>query len=270
MESGGRAPIRVFAHRGCSAHLPENTIAAFRQAIVDGADALELDVHCTTDGHFVVSHDGDGLRTARVNERICDLSLGAVKRWDVGAGFFAADGEVPFLGLGHTVPTLEEVFTEFPSTLLSVDLKPNNPDLVPPFLDLVSRVGAEPMVTVTSFHDRMIQRVRSLGFSGATTLTRREVAMLRLLPLAVSRPRIAGDAAQIPRRYGPISLDRTRFIRRCQRLGIRADYWVINEPTQALDLLSRGATGIMTDDPRQLVGALSQAAENRKPGRKTG
>ncbi len=65
--------LRLFGHRGSSARLPENTIAAFRQALDDGATALELDVHRTADGHIVVAHDPDGLRMAGVSGRIADL-----------------------------------------------------------------------------------------------------------------------------------------------------------------------------------------------------
>ncbi|MBM3696502.1 MAG: glycerophosphoryl diester phosphodiesterase, partial [Actinobacteria bacterium] len=47
----------VIAHRGASAAFPENTLAAFRAAAALGADAVELDVRRTADGHPVVHHD---------------------------------------------------------------------------------------------------------------------------------------------------------------------------------------------------------------------
>ena len=51
--------LRLYGHRGASALLPENTLPAFERALADGANALELDVHPTADGHFVVAHDPD-------------------------------------------------------------------------------------------------------------------------------------------------------------------------------------------------------------------
>ena len=48
---------RIIAHRGASREQPENTVAAFRRALELGADAVELDVHCTADGALVVHHD---------------------------------------------------------------------------------------------------------------------------------------------------------------------------------------------------------------------
>jgi glycerophosphoryl diester phosphodiesterase len=47
----------VIAHRGASAELPENTLAAFERAIELGADFVELDVHAAPDGSPVVCHD---------------------------------------------------------------------------------------------------------------------------------------------------------------------------------------------------------------------
>lgn len=49
----------ILAHRGDSAHAPENTLAAFRLALASGAAGVEFDVHQTRDGAFVVHHDAD-------------------------------------------------------------------------------------------------------------------------------------------------------------------------------------------------------------------
>jgi glycerophosphoryl diester phosphodiesterase len=48
--------VIVIAHRGASAELPENTLAAFERAIEIGADYVELDVHADRDGRLVVTH----------------------------------------------------------------------------------------------------------------------------------------------------------------------------------------------------------------------
>ena len=46
----------IFAHRGASAHAPENTLAAFELALAQGADAIELDAKLTADGLFLFDH----------------------------------------------------------------------------------------------------------------------------------------------------------------------------------------------------------------------
>jgi glycerophosphoryl diester phosphodiesterase len=234
----GRFRLRLYAHRGASDRAPENTLVAFEIALADGANALELDVHRTADGHFVVAHDPDGARTAGCNDAIARVSLSDVRRW-------SADGE--------SVPTLDEFLDAFPTTPVSIDLKPNDPTAVGPLLDLLSAHGGESTVTFASFHDRLVWRARRLGWTGRTALTRTEVAALRLAPFAVARRITRGHAAQIPLRSGAIRLDRPGFLERCRRLGIRADYWVVNDPGQARTLLDAGATGIMTDNPARLA-----------------
>jgi len=247
---------RLYAHRGSSQHLPENTLEAFRQALEDGATALELDVQRTCDGHWVVSHDDSGRRMAAVEERIAAATLAQVRRWDVGAGFTNPAGEHPHAGKGYRMPLLTEVLDELCLVPMSVDLKPDDTRHVGELLELIAAHGASERVTLASFHDRVVETVRRLGYDGPTALTRGEVAMLRFLPLSLARRRIRGQAAQVPRRSGPIRLDSRRFIDRCARLGIRSDYWVINLADSAQTLLHRGATGIMTDDPARIVRAL--------------
>lgn len=234
--------LRLYGHRGASAHLPENTIPAFERALADGANALEIDIHRTSDGHFVVAHDPDGERLAGVNEQICSLCLDQVRRWDVSTTD-ARDLE------HHCVPTLEEVLEAFPEVPLSIDHKPGDPVAVPELLELLARHNAEDRVTLASFSVDVVNRIRRLGYRGRTALTRSEIVWLRFLPTTLARRLVVGNAAQIPTHSGPIRLDTRRFLKKCQSLGIRADYWVVNEADEARKLLDAGATGVITDDP---------------------
>jgi glycerophosphoryl diester phosphodiesterase len=248
--------IRFYAHRGCSALLPENTIAAFQRALADGANALEMDVRCTRDGHFVVCHDCNGRRMAGVDSKVSETPLQKIKQWDVGAGYLDRNGNRSQAGCGHTIPTLEEVLCELPEVPMSIDLKQNDANLVEPLLELIAHHSAEHRITLASFHGQLIRKVRRLGYSGRTALTRREVLLARLLPLIFARRHVVGQAAQVPIKAGWLRLDSKSFVGRCSRLGIRLDFWVVNEPQQAVRLLHRGATGIMTDDPGRIVSAV--------------
>ena len=60
---GPGSPIKVIGHRGAAAFAPENTLPAFRHALDIGADAVELDLHCTRDGALVCIHDDELDRT---------------------------------------------------------------------------------------------------------------------------------------------------------------------------------------------------------------
>ena len=100
------------------------------------------------------------------------------------------------------------------------------------------------------------RRARSLGYRGPTSLGRSEVARLVSLPAAAQRGPFAppGQVAQLP-----LSLAQPWVIRRCHALGLRVDYWTVNEPALAVSLAALGADGIMTDDPAAIVPALRSA-----------
>jgi glycerophosphoryl diester phosphodiesterase len=71
----------VMAHRGSSALLPENSPAAFRRAVQDGADIIETDLHFTKDGHIVLIHDPTLDRTFEASGAISQHTLAELKQF---------------------------------------------------------------------------------------------------------------------------------------------------------------------------------------------
>ena len=267
-----RHPLRLYAHRGASAERPENTIAAFRRALEIGVDALESDVHMTRDGHVVMSHDPDGARCAGVPRQIRACTLDEVQSWDAGRGFVAPDGGRPFAGQGHRIPTLEEVLVELPGVPLNLDVKQTAPSMIEPLVALLRRHRAEDRVTLASFQMRTLLRARWAGYRGATSMPQAEVVTMLLAPdwLFGALP-WRGTAAQLPVAAGRRRFDDPAWIERCHRLGLRLDFWTVNDPAEAERLLALGADGIMTDDPAAIApvfarvreGAVSEAAPPR-------
>ncbi len=70
----------VMAHRGNSAMLPENSPSAFYQAIADGADVIETDIHFTKDEEIVVIHDATVDRTLAGHGAVTAMTLAELKR----------------------------------------------------------------------------------------------------------------------------------------------------------------------------------------------
>lgn len=93
----------IVAHRGSRINRPENTLAAFEEAIRVGADGIELDVHLSKDGEIVVIHDETVDRTTNGTGQVKDMTLAELKQLDAGIWF---DPEYA----GQTIPTLREVF----------------------------------------------------------------------------------------------------------------------------------------------------------------
>lgn len=77
----------VVAHRGASGSMPENTMAAFRKAVIAGANMVELDVRLTKDFHIVVHHDPSVRRTTNGKGNIWDLTLQQLRALDAGSWF---------------------------------------------------------------------------------------------------------------------------------------------------------------------------------------
>ncbi len=73
----------VIAHRGNHVNVPENTIAAFEEAIKVGADYVEMDLRTTKDGYLILSHDGTVDRMTNGKGEIRNLTLEEVKKLQV-------------------------------------------------------------------------------------------------------------------------------------------------------------------------------------------
>jgi glycerophosphoryl diester phosphodiesterase len=244
--------FRLYAHRGASAERPENTLAAFERAVEVGVHVLEMDVHATRDGHLIVAHDETARRMAAVDAPWSALDLADVRRLDAGWGFIAPDGTRPFSGRGIGVPTLEEVVDAFPGVRLNVDLKRGERAL-DIALALVRRKQAEDRVTLASFHLGTLIALRRRGYGGETGLSRGELASLLSMPAMLWRQLpFTGTAAQVPVSQGAIRFDRAPFIAKCHSLGLRVDFWTVDDLATAERLLALGADGIMTNDPAAL------------------
>lgn len=103
--------MKTIAHRGASAAAPENTLAAFKEAVRIGADMIELDVRLSSDGAVMVFHDQNLSRTTDGDGPVEERTLAELRRLDAGAWF-----SDKFRGEG--IPTLEEVIqTIFPGRI---------------------------------------------------------------------------------------------------------------------------------------------------------
>src|SRR4051812_4977761 len=119
MDSLLRPPI-AFAHRGASAHAPENTLEAFTLALRLGATGLESDAWCTADGEVVLDHDGVvrvGLRRRRIPE-------------------------VPRSALPESIPSLDELYDAC-GTDVEVSLDVKHPEAAAAIVGVARAAGGE-------------------------------------------------------------------------------------------------------------------------------
>lgn len=263
-----RIPL-LYAHRGAPAELPENTMTSFHRALELGADVIETDAHLTADGHVVLSHDATGGRMANIAFPIARARLDEVRGWDVGAGFVTPAGERPFIGRGFRMPSFDDALAELPGVRFNVDAKAHTAGMVAALLAVVRKHRAEGRVRIASFDARTLREVRRRGYGGETGLAQSEVARAVLLPRALLMTpglRVRGDAAQIPTHAGALRLDTKAMVARLHALGLRVDFWTIDDPREARRLVGIGADGIMTDDPRRLVDLFAELRAPKDTG----
>ena len=105
----------IYAHRGASGYVPENTLEAFRLAVEMGADGIELDVHLSKDGEVVVIHDHKVDRTTNGTGYVRDMTLEQLKQLD------ASNGMENYKGV--KIPTLAEVYDLLRDTNLTVNVE---------------------------------------------------------------------------------------------------------------------------------------------------
>lgn len=115
--------VLVAAHRGANKAAPENTLAAVRKAIEQGADLVEIDIRQTQDGHLILMHDSMLEKTTNGEGAVGDKTLEELRKLDAGA-WFGPEFQ------GETIPTLEEAFEELRGKAYpDFDLKSASPEV---------------------------------------------------------------------------------------------------------------------------------------------
>jgi glycerophosphoryl diester phosphodiesterase len=232
------APPRVLAHRGLAIDAPENSLLAFGQAMAIGVTHLETDVHATSDGLAVLSHDPDLERLTGVATPILSLTRSDLKHVRLGAD--------------ERIATLGEALEAFPDARFNIDIKAD--EALAPTVAAISRAHAVDRVLVTSFDDKR-RRAAVAALPGvATSPSSRGViaaALASRLPGQGSglagRSLRAIDALQVPYRVRGVAIVTPGLIRLAHRHGVEVHVWTINDPLLMIHLLDLGVDGIITD-----------------------
>lgn len=265
MPQVGPGPVRplVVAHRGASEVVPEHTLAAYVQAIDDGADGLEADVRLTADGHLVCVHDRRVDRTSNGAGVLSTLELADLESLDFASWQQRHDStELPDQVTADssrvlTLDRLLELVVDAPRPVqLLVETKhpTRYAGLVErTVVDSLRRFGltagpshqgvARSSVTVMSFSEMALRRVRRLAPDLPLVLLMERVPVpwrTGALPKGVT---IAGPSIEIIRKH-------PRYVRRVQDAGRGVFVWTVDEPVDVALLCALGVDAIITNRPR--------------------
>ncbi len=281
--------ILAYAHQGGAREGPSSTLYAMQQALAAGADALELDVHASSDGVLVVCHDPTLERTTNGSGRIAEHSWSELEQLDNAYHFVPgedalpgrADGFYPLRGRapaerGLGIARLADVLEAFPGVPLNLDIKQNAPVVAPyeaPLAELLTAYGRSDDVIVASFDDASTATFRELapevGTSpGSMLLARAGAALLSGgLPDAAVRAELQRHVAvQVPPSYAGVRVVDERFVEYAHELGLAVHVWTVDDPDEMVELVSVGVDGIMTDRPSVLAGVLAERGATWRRG----
>lgn len=264
--------VLVHGHRGSRGTRPENTLAAFTEALRAGVDVLELDLAVTKDDELIVSHDafvapelclGPGGARLSVPVAIRSLTLKEIKAYDCGS---LPNPRFPrqVLAPGERMPTLDEVFglvarSTAPAAArvqfnVETKLAPGRPELSAPperFAALVAAAvdkrGLAPRVILQSFDHRTLRAMRA------------QRPAIRLSALTSGN---AVDYALLAKGLGAeiVSPDREWItaadVRALHAAGVQAAPWTANGEAEWSPLLAMGVDAIITDYPAELIAYL--------------
>lgn len=265
---------QVVAHRGASDDAPEHTLAAYKKAIEDGADALECDVRLTADGHLVCVHDRRVNRTSNGRGAVSTLELADLAALDFGSWKLRADAEEPAEAPDWTenpdradtsVLTLERLLELVADAGRPVELaiETKHPtrwagQVEERLLLLLKRFGLDAPppegpspVRIMSFSARSLHRVRAAAPTVPTVYLMQFVSpRLRdgRLPRGVG---IAGPGIRIVRNH-------PAYIERLKRAGNQVHVWTVNEPEDVDLCVELGVDAIITNRPRAVLDQLGR------------
>jgi glycerophosphoryl diester phosphodiesterase len=231
----------VLGHRGASRDAVENTLEAFTEARIQGADGVELDVHRTADGELVVHHD------AAVD----------------GFGILAEHDLPAIRAALPSIPTLAEVLDACAGLLVNVEIKnsPHDADFDPEdrgaaaVVELLRARERRDDVLVSSFHLPTIDRVHALDPEVPTGY------LVVVDPLPVPALELAhehGHRAVHPHYAAMGEAQAADAVARAAALGLGLNVWTVNDPPDIVRLAGLGVDSIITDTPRIARQALGR------------
>lgn len=281
-------PFVHIAHQGGESEAPSNTMYAFRRAVRLGADVLELDVHSTSDGVLVASHDASVDRTTDGTGLIRDLTYRELRRLDAAYNFVPGRNAVPGLppesyplrgvrthdkppprgyhATDFTIPRVREVLRTFRHVPLSIEIKGTTDADTESFLRnarllarLLHHTGRTRDVIVTSFNDAAVAEFHRLapkvalapGLQGLTSYFFGGV-----------RPIEGTVALQVPVTYQGVPIATPAFIARAHADGYAVHVWFSGtapeDDATYNALIDACADGLMSSWPARMERLLDE------------
>jgi glycerophosphoryl diester phosphodiesterase len=240
--------VLVIAHRGASGHAPENTLAAFKRAIAQGATFIETDLQLSRDARFVAIHDDTVNRTTNGHGKVHDLSLANLRKLDAGSWFGSEFS-------GERIPTLEEIleFSKKHDVVFYLELKPGG-----------SWGGEHALIGALRESDDIVRTVVISFDAGILEGLRRiEPTVMTGLLFDGQIDRPLEKAVEVGARQLAVRSDLVTpaLLADARKKDLQVVCWTVNHPAHMRLLIEAGVDGIMSDYPDRLVAARKKEKE---------
>ena len=245
-------PIQLVAHRGGSHLAPQNTLAAFQNALTYPISAIELDVHMSRDGHAIVFHDYTVEKLTNGRGNILDLDFDQLRSLNAAAHF---PGGWP---VEQQIPTLTEVLSLAKGRVhVYLEIKPSNrdgvfgryPHIAETVVEEVRAAGMLADVLVISFDWQVLPQIKTLEPALQTGA---------LVSTDVWNPREKGALSTLTEQVASlgcswINMDNKLFTdempETVHQSGFRLGIWTVNTLQDMRRLASAGVDSLTSDRP---------------------
>lgn len=248
---------KIVAHRGASFDAPENTLAAFRQAWQQQADAIEGDFYLTSDGEIVCIHDKSTKRVApqQKERQIAKSTLAELRALDVGSW---KDAKYR----GEIIPTLQEVLATIPADKqIFVEIK-CGPEILPELKKQLAAAKLQPeQVVIICFNQAVIRGARqTMPQYKANWLTsyKQNASKTKWNPSrgSVLETLQQTDATGLGTQSN-LDVLAPEFVEAVHKAGKEFHVWTVNDAGPAQTLARWGADSITTDRPAFIREAIA-------------
>ena len=236
----------IIGHRGASAVAPENTMAAFHEAIAVGADGIEFDVRLTRDGVPVVIHDSTLRRIGGVNQRVADLSWQELSKVDVGSWF------KPGSFANETVPLLDDVFTLFAANNLTLYLEMKC-DSLAEYGPLAEACSSS--INEHEFKERVIVECFQLPALQLLKEIDPDIKTAALFDRTFMDQSVVTRATDIGAMAVALHhrLARKTLVEKSKQAGLHVAVWTVDDPIWIDRARAIGIDALITNDPKRML-----------------
>lgn len=239
--------VEIIAHRGASAHAPENSLSSMKLAWEQNADAIELDLWLSSDGKVIVFHDADTNRFENTPRKISSLTLAEAQKLDVGAW---KDPKFK----GERIPTLSSILETIPKGKRAVLEIKCGAEILPELNREIKKSGRQlEELAIINFNYDVLKLSKEMfpqidHFFISNYNKDKSGKVPELLPL-IDRCKAARFDGLFLQYSWPID---ARFIAQVKSAGLKLVVWTVDDVAVAKRMRDAGVDAITTNKPKLL------------------